>query len=512
MYIYIINQKTNYMAFREIDLVKEIDNELLMFRELFSNNSDNRNYLIISQGGRIVQHMVELLVRYKKDINQNIYSSTFEHFINQYEFIPNHFRDYAITLQKFRYDAVQTTEKEKKELDEIFISFLESFSAFLVSFRNFYHNNYFPGQAPFNELHNTIGFLNMQIEIEYEKEGGESLIEESYYTSDENFSYQLRNFMEKMDKKTDDIYELNKGMSQKQDEHMEISKNDYEINKDTNQKVGQILTQINEFTKVIDNYQKDVVKLLEYEHSEEKRNEIMGEFTDKCVKKIINCTKSNMDKINCEVEEKQLIIDLGNSAWNKLSSQSKRFLITSKITYRNLLLLDDIIDYSGVCLLVTKAIEVELTKRFYKGFVKYLKDQHKKNYSEYHSSLLAQNPKTKDFYLIKPKKCDLGRITCILGFNRFGIKDDEEYEKNISKVVEYSKHKLFKDLTDEEIKKQLFNIGSDIEDIRQKYRNPAAHTNQLKRVDAEECFKFVIESEKVLKKMLDSFDRENSVN
>ena len=78
---------------------------------------------------------------------------------------------------------------------------------------------------------------------------------------------------------------------------------------------------------------------------------------------------------------------------------------------------------------------------------------------------------------------------------------------NTLKLVEYSKNNLLKDYTDEEIEKTLYEYGSFVEDIRIKYRNPAAHTNELEQIDAEECFNYVLDVEKVLRIMLDSFDK-----
>lgn len=51
----------------------------------------------------------------------------------------------------------------------------------------------------------------------------------------------------------------------------------------------------------------------------------------------------------------------------------------------------------------------------------------------------------------------------------------------------------------------LESYGEDIADITDEYRNKAAHTNELKRVNAELCFNLVLDVEKLLKRMLDSF-------
>lgn len=87
-------------------------------------------------------------------------------------------------------------------------------------------------------------------------------------------------------------------------------------------------------------------------------------------------------------------------------------------------------------------------------------------------------------------------------------KDILEYNKNHSITTDYTRQNLFKNFSDDEdkIRETLLTYGSYVEDIRVDYRNPAAHTNKLKKIDADECFEFVLDSEKVLREMLDSFD------
>lgn len=41
--------------------------------------------------------------------------------------------------------------------------------------------------------------------------------------------------------------------------------------------------------------------------------------------------------------------------------------------------------------------------------------------------------------------------------------------------------------------------------------NPSARTGKLTEVNAKDCFDIVLDVEKLLKRMLDSFDREDSI-
>jgi hypothetical protein len=59
---------------------------------------------------------------------------------------------------------------------------------------------------------------------------------------------------------------------------------------------------------------------------------------------------------------------------------------------------------------------------------------------------------------------------------------------------------------DEYIANTLEQIAEGIEQIRKDYRNPSAHTNQLQKINAKECFDLVLDVEKLLKTMIESLD------
>ena len=184
-----------------------------------------------------------------------------------------------------------------------------------------------------------------------------------------------------------------------------------------------------------------------------------------------------------------------------MESASQTFLISAKVMYNHLILLNDIIDYSGVCVLVTKALEVELAKRFYSNFLKYLDQKYQHDYSKYPTALLFQG-KTP----LLPEKFTMGNVAFVLCYLEDKYNSPQSRQNNKTRLLEYSKERLFSRLTLSEIDVLLQNYAKEIERIRKKYRNPSAHTNELKQVDAEECFNLVLDVEKFLKQMLDSYD------
>ena len=72
--------------------------------------------------------------------------------------------------------------------------------------------------------------------------------------------------------------------------------------------------------------------------------------------------------------------------------------------------------------------------------------------------------------------------------------------------MEYCKNSLFSNCSEEEITSTLNEYGQKIEFIKDKYRNPSAHRDEIERIDAKECIDLIIDVEKLLKQMIDSFD------
>lgn len=73
------------------------------------------------------------------------------------------------------------------------------------------------------------------------------------------------------------------------------------------------------------------------------------------------------------------------------------------------------------------------------------------------------------------------------------------------RLVEYAKTNLLAGKSDQDILDLLESFGDEIADLTDEFRNKAAHTNELQRVNAQLCFDLVLDVEKLLKRMLDAF-------
>lgn len=99
----------------------------------------------------------------------------------------------------------------------------------------------------------------------------------------------------------------------------------------------------------------------------------------------------------------------------------------------------------------------------------------------------------------------MGSIAFAMCYLEDRYDSEAQKKKNKDKLLEYSKKKLFPGKKDAEVTLLLTEYAKAIEEIRLKYRNPSAHTDELHQVDAEKCYNLVLDVDRLLKTMLDSF-------
>lgn len=315
------------------------------------------------------------------------------------------------------------------------------------------------------------------------------LCQEEEVTHSRTDSELIEKLLTKINEQTDIIVNLSKQVNRIDERSERIENIVIEIDR-----------QLKELTNQINAYQSLVERQIEKAESDDEIDRIIQGYADECVERIVKVTNANAEKRTLEIEKRKLITSLGESAWNKLDETSKTFLISSKLMYNHLILVDDETDYSGVCVLVTKALEVEMSKRFYSRFLDYLDDVYKKDYSQYHTALLFQGSKP-----LKPEKFTMGSIAYAMCYFEDKFDSNSKKKRNKERLIEYAKAKLFPQNVESEIISMIHEYAEAIEEIRTKYRNPSAHTDELHQVDAEKCFNLVLDVEKLLKTMLDSF-------
>ena len=207
---------------------------------------------------------------------------------------------------------------------------------------------------------------------------------------------------------------------------------------------------------------------------------------------------------NVEYHEKILKIDFGDS-WNLLDENSKSFLISAKVMFASMSENDKhgLLDYSGICLLVTKALELELFRVYFKEYIQFLGFR-KIHIDEYPSELLDKSGST-----IKPDHLfSLGLTIHIWGikYNRIKQQFFKANNSNYFLFFQYAKEKLY-DWSDAKIEEEIYKNALFIERTRIDYRNPSAHTGRLTKITCSECFDYIIDTEKQMRRLLENMNK-----
>lgn len=265
-------------------------------------------------------------------------------------------------------------------------------------------------------------------------------------------------------------------------------------------KVDEIADKLEQMAKVIGNYQSLLSRQIDKAINEDEIERVISAYTDECTGRIVQELNNTLAAQDYSVEKEKLLLSMGETAWNKLDPTSQNFLITAKVTYNKLITMHDVIDYSGVCLLVTKAIEVEMNNRFCRDYLLFLKNKYpgRANNILFPTPLLNQYGKP-----IRIKDFTLGSVAYVLCYYTDAKLTSDQIENNHSKLIEFVSECLMLNQDENTIDQNIEIIAENVEKIRKDYRNPSAHTNQLQYVDAKQCFDLVLDVEKVLKTILD---------
>lgn len=231
------------------------------------------------------------------------------------------------------------------------------------------------------------------------------------------------------------------------------------------------------------------------ESEDENKKEIAERiFQDETVKFVSELTKDILTYGDHQYYQTTLIDELTQDVWNKLDEDSQSFLITAKRTYDMMSKMNDKepLDYSGVCLLVTKAVEVEITKRFFDQYKEFLKKRCGTNI--YWPKSLKGKDKNK---IMTRNEFTLGSVIYVVGYDKyFNIENKSDYNL----FLQYATNCLF--LQNCNVKEEIKLDLNFIENVRKDYRNPSAHKNRMEFTTAKECLDYVLDVKHMLKEML----------
>ena len=219
------------------------------------------------------------------------------------------------------------------------------------------------------------------------------------------------------------------------------------------------------------------------------------------VAEIVNgLTQSALSSKDQKYFEGYLIGELTEEVWEKIDDKSKAFLITAKSSYESMIKLKDseTFDYSGVCLLVTKALEVETTKRFFLSYKDYLTREYS-SISCWPEALRKRKQGKITENVIDDNEFTLGTVVPSIGLKREYdtegniIAYTEANVKTKNEFIDYAKKDLFKFSDCRRVEMEIDKDIHFIEKVRLDYRNPAAHRDRMTITSAKECLEYVID-------------------
>ena len=504
---YIISENYFLNETEESNHINDINNLLKNLENILKLNSSEMNQIKIIESSLISESMLKLLLKKQScHFRSNTPFNILVDYATIKKIIPNECNKFLQIIIKYRNETIKGINTS----DKLTSSFLKAFMLFISWFDDYYSE--FKVKKEF-EIKNCCliikSLLNEDTEQKFNsldsavkaRQVNFNTCQKCGYTLEEDDNYcpncgiKLEHKSYISNAKIDMILEL---LDQQSESLIQVLQTVLE----TNNIVKGIDEKINLITYRLNQIQSQTEKLINNAWSSEEIDRIIQVHTTECVESILEYENDIINDQNYEYVRDSLVETFGNTTWRKLSEKSKTFLITSKIMFNKLLNLGEVIDYSGICILVTKALEVEIYKRFFTNFIKYLDEKYNKDYSQYPTALLFKNSKP-----LRPEKFTMGNIAFVLCPEKNWNDSNEQKENNKVKLMEYCKNCVFSKYDEKEIENMLKRYASAIEEIKEKYRNPSAHRNQIACVDAKECIDLIIDIEKLLKKMLDSFDK-----
>lgn len=200
--------------------------------------------------------------------------------------------------------------------------------------------------------------------------------------------------------------------------------------------------------------------------------------------------------------------------WDRLDPRTQRELFSAKMSYQLLAQKEcgNDIDFSGVCTLASKAMEVECEKYFYKRFRQYIFEQtpEKRRDAQFVEALSLTREAEKQSkqrggftlgsvqHILKPRyDCEKGEF--------------EPYKRYMAVLASYARERLFSPgvgadlMDDQQIQNVLWKYVDYVNTVKNRYRNPSVHKELVSQQSALSCLDYVVDVEKKLKEMVSAF-------
>ncbi|MCQ2088902.1 MAG: hypothetical protein MJY93_01510 [Fibrobacter sp.] len=273
-------------------------------------------------------------------------------------------------------------------------------------------------------------------------------------------------------------------------------------------KLDGMMNQINGCQTVISKQLESIEnKQLEAGELFQKQEELYQNLSDAVMEKV--SLKVNKHSNDFDLVQDELRKNFGD-VWNRLETTTQTFLASAKMMYQQTSPYGDDLDYSGVCIPATKALEVELVKRFLIGFKQYLQNKFPRDGMKYYANYPYNLKKSNRGQIVVATELTLGSVPYLLCYtDKYDNRSDFDLQKDENILYDYlSQCLITKQIGKKELLENIIAIAEHIKEITRKYRNPAAHTGGLKKKTAEECLNCITEIESVLIKLLKLLDKD----
>ncbi|MDD6468696.1 MAG: hypothetical protein PUF99_02140, partial [Bacilli bacterium] len=239
-------------------------------------------------------------------------------------------------------------------------------------------------------------------------------------------------------------------------------------------------------------------------------NDLKEEFKD-LPDRLVYETKKSITIAQEEKAKKKVISIIKEENFNKLSEDSKTYLVTGYYLYTssNLSLLSNA-DYSSIIVTFSKILECEFKKRYYYNYLAFLKLN---NYplNEYPNQLLYIN--NDKLSIRKESSIKLGNFEYMFNGEKNKANQDDlptyKFDRihDLTLLYYYNKEEVFTDASMEHYKESIDLLLLILSNTREFYRNLSCHDKKVSKTECDNFIYSFLTKDNELSKILDLFKK-----
>ena len=217
---------------------------------------------------------------------------------------------------------------------------------------------------------------------------------------------------------------------------------------------------------------------------------------DRCAEKVLEQKFEGVDCIDCL---NKALNSIGEDTWQKMDKISQKLIVSAEILLERIPSNSDF-DYAAVCLTATKALEIELGKRYFSDYIKYSIDQNIKNLT---SGLIKDGVCTRT-------EAEFS-FEYLEGITGFAVNEEGELEV-IPKFsgdnmvfLDYAFKELTKTSSKQHSRTMIMNQVFASNVIKTNFRDAAALGDRLSYSEAKDCMDYLIDDQRAFGVILEQF-------